>query len=146
MHGQHQHHIACSTQARCAAIEEAAACRGCSRHNDKDQSLEKKARVDAENRRQVMLSPDELKRELHCWVSHDARWMTFKAWVEVRPTAALPSLQYLSLDAVAQLGDVVEFHRIFIATIIVFASVQGRSKLCLSPLSGARLPFMDPLA
>lgn len=58
-------------------------CRGCSRHNDKDQTLEKKARVDAENRRQVMLSPAELKRELHCWVSHDARWMTFKAWVEV---------------------------------------------------------------
>lgn len=59
-------------------------CRGYSRNNDKDQLLEKKARLDAENRRQVMLSPEALQRELHCWVSHDSRWLTFKSWIEVR--------------------------------------------------------------
>jgi hypothetical protein len=71
---------AASVPSRCT--ERGCGCRGYSRNNDKDQLLEKKARLDAENRRQVMLTVEELKRELLSWVSHDSRWMTFKAWVE----------------------------------------------------------------
>jgi hypothetical protein len=57
--------------------------RGSGRNVDKDQALERKARHDAEARRASMLSPEELKRQLHCWVAHDSRWVTFKAWIEV---------------------------------------------------------------
>jgi hypothetical protein len=67
-------------------------CRGHARNNDKDQVLEKKARLDAESRRQVMLSPDALKKELHCWVAHDSRWLTFKSWIEVPPPLQFPRL------------------------------------------------------
>jgi hypothetical protein len=70
----------------------AVGCRGHARNNDKDQVLEKKARLDAESRRQVMLSPDALKKELHCWVAHDSRWLTFKSWIEVPPPNAVSTL------------------------------------------------------
>ena len=36
-------------------------------------------------RRSFMLGADALRRELHQWVSHDGRWLTFRAWIEVRP-------------------------------------------------------------
>ena len=56
--------------------------RGCSKASEREAPVE---RAEHGARRRFMLAPDALRRELHEWVAHDCRWLTFRDWIEARP-------------------------------------------------------------
>lgn len=57
--------------------------RGCGKHCDKpDSAMDKKQRAEAELRQRYMLPPEELRKQLHHWVAHDGKWVTFRSWLE----------------------------------------------------------------
>lgn len=55
-------------------------CRGCSKASERGAPLE---RADEALRRTYMLPPEALRQELHQWLAHDGRWISFREWIEV---------------------------------------------------------------